>query len=144
MIGHRARAVVALGLVALVVLAIASCGGSGKGDGKDGDERAPDVVAVCEVIDLAVDEIMGPDDLTFVGLVEAERWGTDERAAVGAMRLLRSGNDTGRYEPLLDHLSDRHRELTEDGPPAGEPSDAVRELAADLDELVADDGCRGG
>jgi hypothetical protein len=144
MSGPRARAAIALGAVAVAVLSIAGCGGSGKGGDEGGDERAPAVAAVCEVIEVPVDALMAPDDFTFAGLVDAERWSLDERAAVGGLRLMRSGNDTGRFEPLLDHLSDRHRELTEDGPPAGDPSDAVEQLAADLDELVADGGCGGG
>lgn len=128
----------ALRALLLAGLLIAGCGRSSS----DAGEAAPPAGAVCEVVEIAHRRILEPAEVTFVELVDAERWGSDERAAGAAIRLLAGGTSVGAYQPLIDHLVDRHRVEVDqaDAPPPADPE--VRRLAVRLDRSLAAGGCR--
>lgn len=132
------KATSACAAVVVAGLLVTGCGRSSK----DADDPPPAAGAVCEVVDIAHRRILEPAELTFEALVEADAWDADERAAAAAIRLLARGSSAGAYQPLIDHLVERHRvevDRHEEPPPADAE---VRRLAVRLDRSLAAGGCR--
>lgn len=128
--------------VAVLLAGLAATGLVGCGGGDSEGSTGPRLGDVCEAIGIA-QRILAPAGVGFADLVDDAPWSDDERSAVATIRLVGDGVDAGRFQPLLDHLAERHeRELAgEASDPLPEPSDAVRARARELDAELADGGC---